>query len=66
MRQQRKDAARLAADHIAYMKWDSIGCIELAADMNDEEQAIVFELVAKLTSSTTPNKATAWHYQAAA
>ncbi|EFL9897495.1 integrase, partial [Escherichia coli] len=47
VRQQRKDAARLAADHIAYMKWDSIGCDELAADMNDEEQAIVFGLVAK-------------------
>lgn len=47
VRQQRKDAARMAADHIAYMKWDSIGCDELAADMNDEEQAIVFELVAK-------------------
>ncbi len=47
VRQQRKDAARLAADHIAYMKWDSIGCDELAADMSDEEQAIVFELVAK-------------------
>lgn len=23
VRQQRKDAARLAADHIAYMRWDS-------------------------------------------
>ncbi|EPY9681390.1 tyrosine-type recombinase/integrase, partial [Klebsiella pneumoniae] len=43
----RKDAARLAADHIAYMKWDSITCDALAADMSDEEQAIVFGLVAK-------------------
>lgn len=47
VRQQRKDAARLAADHIAYMKWDSITCDALAADMSDEEQAIVFGLVAK-------------------
>lgn len=47
VRQQRKDAARLAADHIAYMKWDSVSCDELAAGMTDEEQAIVFELVAK-------------------
>ncbi|MFN1150320.1 site-specific integrase, partial [Serratia liquefaciens] len=47
VRQQRKDAARLAADHIAYMKWDSISCDELAANMTNEEQAIVFGLVAK-------------------
>lgn len=47
VRQQRKDSARLASDHIAYMKWDSVSCDELAADMTDEEQAIVFELVAK-------------------
>ncbi|HCI8087655.1 TPA: integrase, partial [Klebsiella pneumoniae] len=42
-----KDAARLAGDHIAYMHWDSVSCDELAAGMTDEEQAIVFELVAK-------------------
>lgn len=47
VRQQRKDAARLAGDHIAYMHWDSVSCDELAAGMTDEEQAIVFELVAK-------------------
>lgn len=47
VRQQRKDSARLASDHIAYMKWDSVSCDELAAGMTDEEQAIVFELVAK-------------------
>ena len=29
------------------MKWDSITCDALAADMSDEEQAIVFGLVAK-------------------
>ncbi|MBC0852585.1 tyrosine-type recombinase/integrase [Pantoea stewartii] len=47
VRQQRKDAARIAADHIAYMKWDSVTCDELAADMTAEEQAIVFELVSR-------------------
>lgn len=47
VRQQRKDAARLAGDHIAYMHWDSVSCDELAAGMTEEEQAIVFELVAK-------------------
>ncbi|MBD8152255.1 tyrosine-type recombinase/integrase [Pantoea agglomerans] len=47
VRQQRKDAARLAADHIAYMKWDSVSCDELAADMTAEEQVIVFGLVAR-------------------
>jgi integrase len=47
VRQQRKDAARLAGDHIAYMQWDSVSCDELAAGMTEEEQAIVFELVAK-------------------
>lgn len=47
VRQQRKDAARLAGDHIAYMNWDSVSCDELAASMTDLEQAIVFELVAK-------------------
>jgi len=47
VRQQRKDAARLAGDHIAYMNWDSVSCDELAASMTDQEQAIVFELVAK-------------------
>lgn len=47
VRQQRKDAARITADHIAYMKWDSISCDELAADMSDDEQSIVFELVSK-------------------
>lgn len=45
VRQQRKDAARLAADHIAYMKWDSVTCDELAAGMNIDEQEIVFSLV---------------------
>ncbi len=47
VRQHRKDAARLAGDHIAYMHWDSVSCDELAAGMTEEEQAIVFELVAK-------------------
>ncbi len=47
VRQQRKDAARLAGDHIGYMHWDSVSCDELAAGMTGEEQAIVFELVAK-------------------
>lgn len=47
VRQQRKDAARLAGDHIGYMHWDSVSCDELAAGMTEEEQAIVFELVAK-------------------
>lgn len=47
VRQQRKDATRLAADHIAYMKWDSVSCDELAADMTADEQAIVFGLVAR-------------------
>jgi len=47
VRQQRKDAARLAGDHIAYMNWDSVSCDELAAGMTGQEQAIVFELVAK-------------------
>lgn len=47
VRQQRKDAARLAGDHIAYMQWDSVSCDELAAGMSNEEQTIVFELVAK-------------------
>lgn len=47
VRQQRKDAARLAGDHIAYMHWDNVSCDELAAGMTEEEQAIVFELVAK-------------------
>ena len=47
VRQQRKDTARLAGDHIAYMHWDSVSCDELAAGMTEEEQAIVFELVAK-------------------
>ena len=42
-----QDAARLAGDHIAYMHWDSVSCDELAAGMTEEEQAIVFELVAK-------------------
>lgn len=47
VRQQRKDAARIAGDHIAYMHWDSISCDELAADMTEAEQAIVFDLVAR-------------------
>lgn len=47
VRQQRKDAARMAGDHIAYMQWDSISCDELASTMTDGEQAIVFELVSK-------------------
>ncbi|MFV9658309.1 hypothetical protein ACNVD5_02555, partial [Klebsiella pneumoniae] len=33
VRQQRKDAARLAGDHIGYMHWDSVSCDELAAGM---------------------------------
>ncbi|MGQ3662658.1 tyrosine-type recombinase/integrase [Citrobacter braakii] len=47
VRQQRKDAARIAADHVAYMQWDSATCDELAADMTEAEQGIVFELVSK-------------------
>lgn len=47
VRQQRKDAARMAGDHIAYMKWDSVSCDELAAGMSEAEQGIVFDLVAK-------------------
>lgn len=47
VRQQRKDAARIAGDHIAYMQWDSISCDELAALMTDAEQAIVFDLVSR-------------------
>ncbi len=47
VRQQRKDAARIAADHIAYMNWDSASCDELAADMNESENQIVFELVGR-------------------
>lgn len=55
VRQQRKDAARLAGDHIAYMQWDSVSCDQLAAGMTEEEQAIVIELVAKAKLSTIPN-----------
>lgn len=47
VRRQRKETARIEADHIAYMKWDSISCDELAADMTDEEQEIVFGLVSR-------------------
>ena len=47
VRQQRKDAARMAGDHIAYMHWDSVSCDELAAIMTGAEQAVVFELVSK-------------------
>ncbi|WP_208952521.1 tyrosine-type recombinase/integrase, partial [Rahnella sp. ChDrAdgB13] len=47
VRQQRKDAARIAGDHIAYMQWDSVSCDELASDMTDKEQAIVFDLVSR-------------------
>lgn len=47
VRQQRKDAARIAADHVAYMQWDSATCDELAADMTEAEQAIVFDLVSR-------------------
>lgn len=47
VRQQRKDAARIAGDHLAYMRWDSATCDELAADMTDTEQAAVFELVSR-------------------
>lgn len=47
VRKQRKDTARIAADHQAYMKWDSATCDELAADMTDAEQAIVFDLVSR-------------------
>ena len=37
----------IVGDHIAYMQWDSVSCDQLAAGMTEEEQAIVFELVAK-------------------
>ncbi|EGQ5164896.1 tyrosine-type recombinase/integrase [Salmonella enterica] len=47
VRKQRKDAARIASDHLAYMKWDSASCDELAADMTDDEQAIVFGQVSR-------------------
>ncbi|MFN1149401.1 integrase [Serratia liquefaciens] len=47
VRKQRKDTARLAGDHLAYMQWDSISCDELAALMTEEEQAIVFDLVSR-------------------
>lgn len=47
VRKQRKDAARIAGDHPAYMQWDSATCDELAASMTDAEQAIVFDLVSR-------------------
>ncbi|KAB0545392.1 tyrosine-type recombinase/integrase [Pantoea stewartii] len=47
VRRQRKDAARIAGDHIAYMQWDSASCDALAADMTEAEQAIVFDLVSR-------------------
>lgn len=31
VRQHRKDAARLAGDHIGYMHWDSVTCDDLAS-----------------------------------
>lgn len=45
VRAARKDAARLASDHVAYMVWDSATPDELAASMNDDERQKCFELV---------------------
>lgn len=45
VRTARKDAARLASDHVAYMFWDSATPDELAASMTEEERRRCFELV---------------------
>lgn len=47
VRKSRKDAARLAGDHVGYMQWDSATADEIASHMTAQEQEMCFELVSR-------------------
>lgn len=52
VRQQRKDAARIAGNHLQYMQIDAMSCDQLAAVMTEAEQAVVFDLVSRADVKT--------------